>query len=96
MPSDYDPIDEFTRFRANIQLGDGPDRRGDITVEMVREVGTERPTRSIHTPEAVTDSVPAVDVSAPCNDQQFAEFYHELMRGGSALREALGLNEDDE
>jgi len=26
--------ENYTRFRMNIQRGDGPDRRGDVTVEL--------------------------------------------------------------
>jgi len=96
MASDHDPMDEFTRFRANIQLGDGPDQRGDITVEMVREPALDREERSVVMPESNTDEAPAMDVTAPANDQDFAEFYHELMRGRRALREALGLDSDEE
>jgi len=98
MSRDHDPAEEFTRFKANIQLGDGPDQRGDITVEMVREPGEEREERSVVMPESNTDEAPSMDVTAPANDADFAEFYHELMRGRRALREALGLDaeEDDE
>lgn len=91
-----EPSGEYTRFRANIQLGDGPDQRGDVTVEMVREPGEDRAERYVAIPEAATEQAPAMDVPAQMNDAHFAEFYHELQRGRRALREALGLPDDDE
>lgn len=36
-----DDLGEYTRRRINVQLGDGPDQRGDVTVEMVRQAGQE-------------------------------------------------------
>lgn len=45
MPSDGDhddtPLGEFTRRKMKVQVGDGPDRRGEVTVEMTREAGEE-------------------------------------------------------
>lgn len=89
------PLGEYTRIRANIQLGDGPDQRGDVTVEIVREPGEDRAERSVVMPEAATGESPVMDVTAPMNDRDFAEFYHELMRARKALNQALGLPEDD-
>lgn len=43
MTGDEDAPDvEYVRRKAKIQLGDGPDQRGEVTVELVREV-EERP-----------------------------------------------------
>jgi len=95
MNDDDAPIDgEHTRYRAKVQLGDGPDRRGDVTVEMVREPSGDRNERHVIIPEAVTDEASAMDVQAPCNDADFAEFYHELERASTALRDVLGLDDD--
>jgi len=42
-----DPPDEgYTRLRMNIQRGDGPDQRGDVTVEIVRPNGDHGGDRS--------------------------------------------------
>lgn len=35
-----EPLGEYTRRKIKVQLGDGPDRRGEATVEEVREAGT--------------------------------------------------------
>ena len=32
-------LGEFTRRKIKIQLGDGPDQRGEVTVEEVRDAG---------------------------------------------------------
>lgn len=33
---DEEPLGEYTRRKMKVQLGDGPDQRGEVTVEMVR------------------------------------------------------------
>lgn len=93
---DHDPesLGEYTRLRANIQLGDGPDQRGDATVEVVREPesGIEVEAREVTIPTG--DDEEMVTVRAPASDVTFAEFYRELTRAERALSEALGLADD--
>lgn len=100
--SDEDFDGEYTRFRANIQLGDGIDQRGDVTVELVREPNENRNERETGIP--LTDSerehinLDGRDmevVDTPCNDREFAEFYNELQRASNALRDALNLPDPD-
>ncbi len=87
---------EYTKFRAKVQLGDGPDQRGSIEVELQREPDEDREERFVAMPESATMESPSMDVEAKMNDAQFAEFYHELSRGTEALRQSLGLEEDDD
>jgi hypothetical protein len=94
MTNKDDETVEMTRFRCNVQLGNGPDQRGDVTVEMVREPNDDRNERHVIVPEAVTDEASTMNVEAPCNDADFAEFYHELERASTALRDVLGLDDD--
>jgi hypothetical protein len=79
---------EYTRIRANVQIGDGPDQRGDVTVETFREVDPDRRRiREVRLPDGTeVDGVPA-------NDRVFAEWYTELQRAEDALRVTLGLPE---
>lgn len=89
MTPSNDPRDiegEYTRFRANIQLGDGPDRRGDVTIEIVREreeVASQTP-REVELPSGERIQTETMDAA-------FAEFYIELDRASTTLRETLGL-----
>lgn len=39
MAHDDSAPEEYLRFRLNVQLGDGPDQRGDVTVEQRTGVG---------------------------------------------------------
>lgn len=87
-----EPNGEYTRLKANIQLGDGIDRRGEVTVEVVRSVDTTsdtRRSRSVVLPDGTT-------FGTKTTDEVFAEFYFECVRATEALRERLGLNEDEE
>lgn len=93
---DGSEVEEYTRFRANIQLGDGPDQRGDVTVEMQREATDDRVEREVRVPSSQADRDAEVLTTAKCNDAQFAEFYNELMRGRAALSDALGLEHGDD
>lgn len=88
-----DPDGEFTRFKAKVKLGDGPDQRGEVTVETVRHVRPDRSTASV-----VIDSdagTAAVD-DVPVNHRVFGEFAFELGRATDALRNSLGLDEADD
>lgn len=79
----------FTRLKMNFQLGDGPDQRGDMTVEVSRAVDPDAPrkTRKVQLPGGAR-------ITAPTNDEVFAEFYNECDRGERVLREVLGLEDD--
>jgi len=91
MASDI-PDGEYTRMQADIQLGDGIDRRGEVTVEVVRSVNTSsdsRRTRSVMLPDGNT-------ISAHTTDEVFAEFYFEACRATEILRERLGLPDDED
>lgn len=83
----------FTRLRLNFQLGDGPDQRGDMTVEVSREVDpdAERKTDEVQIP---LDDGQTRTVAAPTNDEVFAEFYNEVSRSERVLREVLGLEDE--
>ena len=86
-----EPNGEYTRLKANIQLGDGIDRRGEVTVEVVRSVDTAsdgRRSRSVVLPDGTT-------FGTKTTDEVFAEFYFECVRATEALHERLGLDEDD-
>ena len=88
---DGTPLGEYNRFKASVQLGDGPDQRGEVTVELVREPLEGREGRTVSFPD-VDDVEDALgQVEAEVNDAQFAEFYIELKRSTGALRESLGL-----
>lgn len=87
-----EPDGEYTRMKANIQLGDGIDRRGDVTVEIVRSVdssGARRRKREVVLPDGDT-------ITARTSDEVFAEFYFEAARATEVLRERLGLDRDDD
>jgi hypothetical protein len=82
-----EPRGEYTRLRADIQLGDGIDRRGEVTIEVVRAIDTEsekRRTRSVVLPDEST-------LQTETSDEVFAEFYFECGRATRALQERLGL-----
>lgn len=93
---DHDPesLGEYTRLRANIQLGDGPDQRGDATVEVVREPESGISTEAREVTIPTGDDEEMVTVRARASDVAFAEFYRELTRAEQALSEALGLADD--
>lgn len=38
---EQDDLGEYVRRKVKIQLGDGPDQRGEVTVESVREHGPD-------------------------------------------------------
>lgn len=88
-----DDLGEFTRFRANIQLGDGPDQRGDVTVEVVREPSEDRHVRPVTIPTG--DDTADIEVESFADDEAFAEFYREISRARRTLAEQLGLPEED-
>lgn len=80
---------EYTRFRTNIQLGDGPDQRGDMTVEIVRVIDEETPRRETH---AVTHEGP---IETALTDAHFAEFALEVGRATDLLKNELGLTDEE-
>ena len=90
--SDHDntPRGEYTRIKAKVQLGDGPDQRGEVTVEMVRERTEDTPldVRTVELPDGTS-------VETTIDDRTFAEFYLESGRVVSALSDRLGLDPDD-
>lgn len=92
MTENDDDFAEYTRFKAKVQIGDGPDQRGEVTVETVRELDEERQgsVDGVELPNGET-----VDY-VPSNNREFAEFFHELTRGEGALRQTLGLETEDE
>jgi len=87
-----EPRGEYTRLRADIQLGDGIDRRGEVTIEVVRSIDSEsdeRRSRSVVLPDEST-------LQTETSDEVFAEFYFECGRATRALQERLGLHHDDD
>ena len=80
----------YSRYRMKIQRGDGPDRRGDVAVEVVREVGPSKgagKTREVELPNGDT-------VYATLDDAAFAEFYLEAQRAEGVLLDRLGLDRE--
>lgn len=82
---------EITRFKMNIQRGEGVDRRGDITVETVRERdrGANGTEREVTLPSGET-------VTVETHDDAFAEFYFEAERAKRVLIQTLGLTDADQ
>lgn len=93
MSDDYDEHGEYTRFKAKVQLGDGPDQRGEITVETVRERTDDGDTTTHEVDVPVGDEY---DITATprLDHNNFGEFYLELQRGRDALAEALDLDDE--
>lgn len=87
-----DGVEEYTRFEADIQLGDGPDQRGSIEVEVLRGTDGNRNPRQVKIP--VDGDGLDVEVATEVSDEAFAEFYYELQRSSMALKNALGLEDD--
>lgn len=87
MPDDNEPDTEYTRIRAKMQMGNGIDQRGEVTVETVREVEEDRTTTTVELPDGT------VVGDVPINNRAFAEFYHELERSGQALKDKLGIED---
>lgn len=85
---DPQPDVEMTRLSCTIQLGDGIDRRGDVTVEVTRELGPrmDRREREVELPDGSTTTVTA-------DDQTFGEFVLETGRATELLRDRLRLDE---
>lgn len=92
---------EFTRLKMKMQLGDGPDRRGEITVETVRERDEDSPLTEMgmeNVPIGIRDGeVDLVDVEGvPVDHATFAEFMLETQRARALLRKRLGLDDEDD
>ena len=90
--SDQDPFPdgEFTRRKAKIQVGDGPDARGEITVETVRSESesADYETVSVNIDGASTNQQVRIDHAS------FAEFAFEVERAVLVLRDQLGIDGD--
>ena len=82
------PEGEFTRLKSSVQLGDGPDQRGDVTVEVLRE---KRPREGFERRDVELELPDGTVAEGDVDDATFAEFYTELERATRALSEALGL-----
>lgn len=94
--ADDEPSGEYTRLRSKVQLGDGPDQRGETTVEIVREEpGDGRQRRTVTIPDEGVEGGTR-EVETFVNDTAFAEFYYELTRARGALSEALDLEDQDD
>lgn len=93
----YEEDGEFTRLRAKVQIGDGVDQRGEVSVERSSKQdedgrGYEKTTKEVTLPEEMGGDT--VEIQA--NNELFAEFYYELTRSTKALRQELGLPDEDE
>ena len=93
MPEDTLDGGEYTRFKAKIQLGDGPDRRGEVTVETVRE-RTEDDTLTVQNIDMPGNGNGDVTGEVSVNHDNFGEWYLELSRARRALVEQLDLEEE--
>lgn len=96
MPREGDPADEFVRFKAKIQRGDGPDQRGEVTVETVRELPVDSPGHRADVDVLLPDGEVLTVEDIEVQSGPFAEWYFEMQRAELALRETLGLIEDDD
>jgi hypothetical protein len=94
-----DDTTEYTKVRMQAQRGDGPDRRGKVEVEMLREVegqneDGDNPNRRTTTVAVGPDgNIPA---AATVDDSVFAEFHYETERAVALLEDRLGLDDDAE
>lgn len=79
---------EYTRVRANVQIGDGPDQRGDVTVEIQRHTTAER------TKERVVEIPNGSGYRTEADDQIIAELYLQTQRAQEVLADVLGLEGD--
>jgi hypothetical protein len=101
MTREDEPNGDYTRLRAKVQVGDGPDQRGDRTVEMVRlhdeeiEHREAVPAGDLLTEDELERYGVDPDVKVPRNDSQFAEFMVEVQRTTDLLRNELGLAGED-
>lgn len=91
MAREDDPADEFVRFRINIQRGDGPDRRADVTVESVRQVSPDSSAHRTDVEVLLPDGETMVVEDVPVESEAFASWYFEVQRADLALRDRLGL-----
>lgn len=91
-PTDNDSDEQFTRIRSNVQLGDGPDARGDVTVEIVREKTTAKRFADVTVPDGQGGTINVADV--PMDDRAFAEWMIEMDRAVDRLRTKLGLDRE--
>jgi KaiC/GvpD/RAD55 family RecA-like ATPase len=91
MSPEDEPAGEYNRYRLKLQRGDGPDRRGDVAVEVVREVDPDRDLKRSHEVELPDGNT----VRVATDDEAFAEFYMEARRAEGVLLDRLGLDRDD-
>jgi hypothetical protein len=91
--SEEDGFDaEYTRRKVKLQVGDGPDARGEVTVEMVRERAPEDETTPRHE-SVVMQTGESQRVRFGTDDAAFAEWVFEVNRSVDVLRDSLGLED---
>jgi len=88
-----DDTTEYTKLRMQAQRGDGPDRRGKVEVEMLREDDEPTEDRTVSVGVGPDGDIPA---AATVDDSVFAEFHYETERAVALLEDRLGLDDDDE
>lgn len=77
---------EYTRFRMNVQRGEGVDRRGDVSVEMIRE---REPASTAKIKFEDGEQKTLVD------NETFAEFVFETRRAVKLLEDRLGIEDGE-
>lgn len=75
---------EYTRFRMNIQRGEGVDRRGDVSIELVREK------------DGGGETVQYENKSVEVDHSAFTEFAFETDRSVKLLEDRLGLSKGED
>lgn len=95
MSDEQDPF--ALRFRINIQRGDGPDRRGDVTIERrwtreeLDEMDDPEDRMDVMVPDPTGKYIESEEVTL--NTAAFAEWYMAVKRGVTALESRLHLDE---
>lgn len=85
-----DDSGEYTRYRMQIQRGDGPDRRGKVEVEIQREHPEARANldaQQVELPNGET-------TEALVGSAAFSEFLFEVDRATHLLEQQLGLEDE--
>lgn len=86
-----DRPDEYVRFEMKVQRGDGPDRRGDVRVELQREISGDGDT--VPTEVESTEGIETATEFQP-HHSAFAEFAFETERATDLLCGRLGLDDN--
>lgn len=83
--------DEYVKFEMKVQRGDGPDRRGDVRVELQREIDDVDRTEKL-----MVSRPDGEDVRVETNPHHsaFGEFVYETERAVDLLCNRLGLDDD--